>query len=238
MKMIFRGIAALAIAAAAALPALAQSVDYRLENSGRIWNRIETNASVTDGGTSNSVAKGEMKSIANGYVSSNPIAGGRELALGGAVLTEGSGMAFNVSTGAGTGYANSHGWADANVNGYNNFSNPNGYLAMKGETDSGMKAPVGHGVDVDVVAGRSQDGYAAGGDSGSFQIGGFTQQLPIAGGATVSAGVSDKKESNAWSEAGAVSFTGGVPAGQSAAYRHANAGNVTEVSGSFYDPAH
>ncbi len=232
MKKTLLGLVALAFAGLAA----AQSVDYRLENSGRIWNRIETNASVTGEGTSNSVAKGEMKSIANGYVSSNPIAGGRELSLGGAAETVGSGSAFNVSTGNGTGYANSHGWADANVNGYNNFANQHGTLGIKGETDSGMKLPVGHGVDVDVVAGRSQDGYAAGGDSGSFQAGGFTQQLPIAGGATVSAGVSDKKESNAWSEAGAVSFTGGVPAGQTAAYRHANSGNITEVSGSFFDP--
>ena len=234
MKKTLLGIAALAFAGLAA----AQSVDYRLENSGRIWNRIETNASVTGEGTSNAVGKSEMKALANGYITSNPIAGGRELSLGGAVLTEGSAMGFNVRTGNGAGFSNIDGWADANVKGHNSFANQNGTLEIKGETDSGMKSPVGHGVDVAVHAGSGQDGYAAGGDSGSFQAGGFTQQLPIAGGATVSAGVSDKKESNAWSEAGAVSFTGGVPAGQTAAYRHANSGNITEVSGSFYDPVH
>jgi hypothetical protein len=88
-----------------------------------------------------------------------------------------------------------------------------------------------------VVAGRSQDGYAAGADGGSFAISGATQQLPIAGGATVAAWVSDVKTSHAESEAGAVTFTDGTPAGQSAAFRHANSGNVTEAFGNFRDPA-
>lgn len=233
MKRLFLLLAALCLAGAAS----AQSVDYRLENSGRIWNRVETNATVTDNGTANSVAKGAQSSSASGFVTSNPIAGGQALSLGGAVETIGSGMAFNVSTGNGTGYANSAGWSDANVNGYNNFTNAHGTIAMQGYTDSGMAAPVGHGVDVKVDAGRNQDGYAAGADGGSFAISGYTQQLPVAGGATVSAAVADTKTSHASSEAGAVTFTDGTPAGQSAAFRHANSGNVTETSASFIDPA-
>lgn len=225
-------------AALAACAACAFAQNYHLENSGRIWNRVETNAVATDNGTSNSVAKGSMSAAASGAVQSNPIAGGQSLALWGAVQTEGSGMAFNVSTGNGTGYANSNGWADANVNGYNNFSNQHGSLTTSGFTDSGMASPVGHGVDVSVIAGRSQDGFAAGGDSGSFSVAGQTSQTPVAGGAQVSAWVADTKESNSWAEAGAVSFTDGTPAGQSAAYRHANSGNVTEAQGAFYDPVH
>lgn len=238
MKKIINAALAACLGAAAlvaALPASAQS--YYLENSGRIWNRVETNAVATDNGSANSVAKGSQSSYAAGVVQQNPIAGGAALVLAGEVKTEGSGMAFNVSNGGGTGYASSQGWADANVNGFNNFSNQHGSLTMNGFTDSGMAAPVGHGVDIDVRAGRSQDGYAAGGDSGKFTVTGYTQQNPVAGGAAVVAQVSDTKESNAWSEAGAVTFSDGVPAGQTAAYRHANAGNVTEVNAAFHDPA-
>lgn len=224
--------------ALAAFGAAAQSVDYRLENSGRIYNRVETNAVATDNGTANSVAKGAQSATAVGGVSSNPIAGGATLTLWGAVETVGSGMAFNVSTGSGTGYAKSEGWSDANVNGHNNFSNQHGSLTMNGFTDSGMASPVGHGVDIKVDAGRSQDGYAAGADGGSFAIVGQTQQLPVAGGATVAAYVSDTKTSHSSAEAGAVTFTDGTPAGQSAAFRHANSGNVSEAHGSFYDPVH
>jgi hypothetical protein len=225
-------VAALALAAAAS----AQSVDFRLENSGRIWNKVETNAVVIDNGTSNSVAKGAQSATAVGGVSSLPIAGGQALTLYGAVETVGSGMAFNVKTGNGTGYGKSDGWSDANVNGYNTFTNEHGSITMAGKTDSGMEAPVGHGVDIHVNAGPSQDGYAAGADGGSFAIVGQTQQLPVAGGATIAAFVSDTKTSHASAEAGAVTFTDGTPAGQTAAIRTANSGNVTEASGSFIDP--
>lgn len=216
----------------------AQSVDYYLANSGRVWNRVETNAVAVDSGTSNNRATSSMSSTASGYVSSVPIPGGQTLALSGTVATQGSGMAFNVSTGNATGYAMSQGWADAGVTGYNRFANEHGTLALSGSTDSGMVSPVGHGVDVNVSAGRSQDGYAAGGDGGSFTISGYTTQVAIPGGAAVAASITDTKESNAWAEAGAVTFTGGTPAGQSAAYRTANSGNVTEASGAFLDPAH
>lgn len=227
---------ALALFALAGI-ASAQSVDYRLENSGRIYNRVETNAVAVDNGSSNSVAKGAQSASAAGGVTSNPIAGGQSLTLWGAVETAGSGMAFNVSSGNATGYAKSEGWSDANVNGVNTFANQHGSITMAGFTDSGMAAPVGHGVDVKVEAGRSQDGFAAGADGGSFSIVGQTQQLPVAGGATVAAFVSDTKTSHSQAEAGAVTFTDGAPAGQSAAFRSANSGNVSQATGSFYDPA-
>lgn len=235
--MIKKTIIGAALALSACLAA-AQSTGYYLENSGRIWNRVETNAVATNNGTSSSIAKGAQSASAQGGVSSLPIAGGQSLNLWGAVETAGSGMAFNVSTGAGTGYASSQGWSDANVNGFNNFTNQHGTLQMNGFTDSGMASPVGHGVDVKVQAGRSQDGYAAGADGGSFAINGQTQQLPQAGGATVSAWVSDTKTSHSSAEAGAVSFSDGTPAGQAAAtIRTANSGNVTEARGYFFDPA-
>lgn len=236
MKKTFRSALALAVMSLVAAAASAQTVDYRVENSGRIYNRVETSALAVDNGSSNSVAKGAQSATASGGVSSNPIAGGQSLYLYGAVETVGSGMAFNVSNGNATGSASSVGWSDANVNGYNNFSNQHGNIAMNGFTDSGLASPVGHGVDVKVQAGRSQDGFAAGADGGSFQIVGQTQQLPIAGGATVSAYVADTKTSHSSAEAGAVNFTDGTPAGQTAAFRSANSGNVSQATGSFFDP--
>lgn len=227
----------LAASLAVAMSASAQTASY-LENSGRIWNRVETNAVVIDNGTSNSVARGAQSASASGVVTSTAIPGGQALSLSGAVETVGSGMAFNVSTGNGTGYASSQGWSDANVNGFNNFSNAHGTMQMSGYTDSGMASPVGHGVDVNVSAGRSQDGFAAGADGGSFSITGWTVQVPVAGGTAVAASISDTKTSHASAEAGAVTFTDGTPAGQSAAFRTANSGNVSEASGSFIDPAH
>jgi hypothetical protein len=216
----------------------AQSASYSLTNSGRIDNHVATFAQVSGDGSSVSKAQGSASAAASGYVTSNPVAGGQSLTMGGVVATQGSGMAFNVSQGAGaTGSASSNGWADANVNGVNTYTDPHASITMAGSTDSGMTVPVNRGVDYTVTAGRSQDGFAQGADGGSFDVAGQTQQLPVAGGATVAAYVQDNKTSYANASTGAVTFTDGTPVGQTAAYRESNAGNNTDVSGSFIDPA-
>lgn len=223
-----KNLIAASILALCAFAASAQSIDYRLENSGHIVDRVSTSASVVDNGTSNSVARASGSAAASGYVTTNPIAGGQALTLGGATEVTSTAMAFNVSTGNGTGAASANGTAAANVNGFNTFTNSNGFITMAGATDQN--------IGVNVSAGRSQDGFANAAAGGSFNIAGATQQLPVAGGATVAGWVADTKESHASVAAGGVTFTDGTPAGQTAATRGAVANSATEASASFDDP--
>lgn len=218
--------------------ASAQSVNYYLENSGRVNSSAATYATVNGDGTSNSVAQGAAMAQANGTVGSNPINGGQKLVLTGASNTTGSAMAFNVSTGNGTGSASSVGWSDAQTYGNNTFTNGHGTITMAGSTDGGMTNNVRNGVDVGVQAGRSQDGYADGTSSGSFDAKGKTQQTWSNGVATINGNVTTDHASQSTADAGGVTFTGGTPAGQSAAQRWANGGTQVNVSGSFDDPAH
>lgn len=236
MKSMFKTSAVFATLLFAAFAASAQS--YHLENSGRILNQSATYASVNGNGTSNSVAKGDAASIATGYVSSNPIAGGQSLALGGATHTSGSALAFNVSTGNGVGSAQSQGWSDAQTFGNAKFSNANGTLQIAGSADNGMTNAVRNGVDFGVNASTSRDGFAAATSDASFNVAGTTSQLPIAGGATVAGAVYSNQTQQSTAEAGGVSFNDGTPAGQSAATRWANGGANVSTSGSFWDPVH
>lgn len=216
--------------------ALAQQTSYYLQNDGRIQNNVSTYAAVNGEGTSNSVANGNAMASSGGTVTANPIAGGMALGLSGWSATTAGGMAFNVSTGSGYGSALTQGWTDSRTFGDASFANEHGSISLVGATDSGMTNPVRNGVDYIVNAGTSQDGFANGAASGSFNAGGSTSQLPVAGGAVISANVWETKESQSSVAAGAVTFTGGVPAGQSAAVRNANAGNDTLVSGQYVDP--
>ena len=231
-----RNLSILAAALLATGLASAQS-SYSLQNDGRVQNTASTYAAVTGDGTSNSVAKGQTAASSGGSVAVNPIAGGAELAVSGWSATSGSGMAFNVSTGSGNGSAVSQGLSDARTFGDAAFANAHGAIAVGGSTDSGMTDAVRNGVDYKVATGTSQDGFAGGSSNGSFAAGGWTTQTPIAGGATVSAGVWDTKASQSTADAGGVTFTDGVPAGQSAAYRSANAGTDVKASAWYVDPA-
>lgn len=241
--------------------AFAQS-SYNLQTDGRIQNSTSTYATVSGNGTSNSVAKGDATATAVGTVSTNPIAGGVSAVLTGTSTTTGSAMAFNVSTGSGKGTASSVGWSDSRVTGNvtsnvtntttikdlgnNGNDKPVGHasgsetmtgntsqLSISGSTDSGMTNPVRNGVDFGVVAGTSQDGYAASTSTGTFAISGTTSQLPITGGFSLANGLTSTQSSQSTAVAGAVTFSDGTPAGQSAAQRWSNGGTDVNVSGSF-----
>lgn len=220
--------------------AQAQAVGQYLQNDGRINNSVSTYAAANGAGTSLSVARGEASAAASGFVSVVPgTAGGYTgavAALGGHSQTSNQGMAYNVSTGAGQGQAESHGWADARTFGSATFTAPGQTLSIAGSTDSGMADPVRNGTDVHVVAGTNTDGWAGASTSGAFLVTGYVGSAPIPGGVAVVGGVADIKESTAEAAAGGVTFAGGTPAGQSAATRWANAGTVVNASGSFSDP--
>lgn len=109
------------------------------------------------------------------------------------------------------------------------------HLIAAGSTDSGMSDPVRNGVDFGVTAGTSQDGFAGASSEGAFTIAGSSTKLPITGGFVLTNSVSSTQDNQSTASAGAVTFTEGTPAGQSAAARWANGGTVTNATGSFVD---
>lgn len=232
MKKTLRLLALAALAFAGI--ASAQSNGYYLENAGRINNTVQTYAAVNGNGGSLSRAEGAAQAIANGTVVQRP----GHVEVTGAVSGFNNAMAFNTSFGSGVGSASSVGWSDATVTGHATSVIPTGYVTVAGTVDGGMQNPVRNGTDVHVSATTAQDGFVNTSYEGGFAVTGNVASTPIAGGASLTGNVQDTKYAGGEVVAGGVTFSGGTPAGQSAAVRFGNSGVTVNATGSFYDPAH
>jgi hypothetical protein len=220
--------------AALVLAASVSAQSYYLENSGRIHNVTQTYAAVNGAGGSLSHAEGSAQAIATGSVVNLP----GNVAVTGAVSGFNNVMAFNTAFGSGVGSASSTGWSDATTYGHSTSVLPYGTVTVNGVADGGMQNPVRNGTDASVLATTSQDGFVQASYAGGFAVQGAIVQTPVAGGATVAGIVQDTKYADGQVVAGGVTFSGGTPAGQSAAVRFGNTGVTVEANGSFDDPAH
>ena len=206
-----------------ALLASAGLASAQVANSGRI--SVQTATYAASGPNGSSASHAEVQAAANastqavyvpatttGYVASN---------IGGGVTA----VAYNTAINGGSGSASAGGWSDATsvVNGANGVpgQSSQGNLTL----DGGMIDPLRNGTDAPVVAGTSQDGFA----TGTYSAAGTLVGSPL--------GVSGTTTQDSAASAGAVTFQGGVPAGQTAAVRYANSGVVTSVTGSFVNTA-
>lgn len=216
------------------LAGICSAQSYYLENSGRVHNTLQTYAAVNGNGGSLSHAEGTAQAVATGSVVNMP----GSVAVTGAVSGYNTATAYNTSFGSGVGSASSQGWSDAQTYGHSTSVLPYGSVTVNGIVDGGMTNPVRNGTDVFVSATTSQDGFANASYNGGFAVVGSISQTPIAGGAAVAGQVTDTKYSHGEVVAGGVTFTGGTPAGQSAAVRWGNSGVTVETNGSFIDPAH
>lgn len=212
--------------------AFAQSQGYYLQNEGRIHNTVATYASVNGAGGSLSHAEGSAQAVANGSVAQLP----GFVSVTGAVSGYNNGVAYNTSFGSGQGSASSLGWSDATVYGNATAVIPTGHVTVNGVVDGGMIDPVRNGTDLHIVAGTAQDGFVNASYNGGFSVNGSVGSTSIAGGAAVTGNVQDSKYAHGEVAVGGVTFTGGTPAGQSAAARWGNTGVVVETNGSFIDP--
>ncbi|AMM23023.1 hypothetical protein [Variovorax sp. PAMC 28711] len=219
---------ALAILAASGI-ASAQS--YHAINQGSISNTVHAVAAVNGAGSSYSVAKGDASSIAHATVSTLGLPGysGQQQALTGNTSTSVTGVAYNTVTGAGVGSASSIGNAAAHVDGWTSFNTPHQALAMNGDATSTSGGAV--------IAGTAQDGFFGGSATAGFAVNGYVGSTGIPGGSQIVGGVFDSKYATADVGAGAVTFPGGAPAGQTAAVRGATADGIAHAAGSFSDPA-
>lgn len=230
-------ISILAAALSAALlfvsPVFAQQ-SYQLVNEGRINNTVQTYAAVNGNGGSLSHAEGQAQAIAVGGVVATP----GNVAISGDVSGYNKGVAYNTAFGNGVGSASSQGWSDASVTGTASSYIPTGHVTVAGQVDGGMQNPVRNGTDINIQATTAQDGFVNASYKGGFAVVGAVSQTPVAGGATVAGSVTDSKYADGEVVAGGVTFTGGTPAGQSAAVRYGNTGVTVNASGHFIDPVH
>ena len=229
MKKTLLLVAALAFAGLAS----AQSNGYYLENSGRINNTVQTYAAVNGQGGSLSRAEGSAQAVANGTVVQRP----GHVEVTGAVTGFNNAVAFNTAYGSGVGSASSVGWSDATVTGHATSVIPTGHVTVAGTVDGGMQNPVRNGTDVHVSATTAQDGFVNTSYQGGFAVTGNVGSTPIAGGSSLIGNVQDTKYAGGEVVAGGVTFSGGTPAGQSAAVRFGNTGVTVNATGSFVDPA-
>ena len=212
----------------------ASAQSYYLQNDGRIHNVTQTYAAVNGNGGSLSHAEGSAQAVANGTVAVTP----GNVAVTGAVSGFNNAVAYNTAYGSGVGSASSQGWSDARTFGNASSSIPTGSVSVNGVVDGGMANPVRNGTDVFVSATTSQDGFVNASYNGGFAVTGQVAQAGIPGGAAVTGSVQDTKYSHGEVVAGGVTFSGGAPAGQSAAVRWGNSGVTVETNGQFIDPAH
>lgn len=210
-----------ALALAAAIGASAQSASDTA--SGRISIGASTYAGAT--GIGQSISHADSSAVAATALATSTAPNTATVA--GAVSGQVFSTAYNVSSGSGFGSASAGGWSDASVAGQALVSSPTGGVAQGNlSVDGGMTNAVLNGVDSHVVAGTSQDGFA----NGTYAGTGSVTATNGANGSVVGSTSADGQVA-----VGAVTFSGGVPAGQSAAYREANTGVVTSVTGNFND---
>lgn len=209
MKKTFR------LALLSALLVTAGFASAQAQNSGRLSVQSASYSGVT--GIGASLSHAEVQS--NAFAASNAVANIPTLtgSVSGAATGGVSAVAYNTSIGAGFGSASAGGWADSTVNLVAKNPNSEGTLTL----DGGMINAVLNGTDAHVVAGTSQDGFANGT---------YSAQGTLVGSQTTIVGTSVLDTT---ANAGAVTFTGGVPVGQSAAYREANSGVTANTTADF-----
>lgn len=228
MKKSLVALAALALAGVAS----AQSTGYYLQNSGRIDNTVQTYAAVNGNGGSLSHAEGQAQAVAVGTVANSP----GNVSVTGDVSGYNKGVAYNTAFGSGVGSASSQGWSDATTYGHSTSVLPYGNVTVSGVVDGGMQNPVRNGTDINIQATTAQDGFVNASYKGGFAVVGSITQTHANGVTAVAGVVTDTKYADGEVVAGGVTFTGGTPAGQSAAVRYGNTGVTVNAAGSFIDP--
>ena len=126
--------------------------------AGRVDAHVSTSAAVSGTGSSTSFGQATAKSTADGWATISDVAGGKAISIGGSTVTEGFGMAYNVSTGGGTGAASAAGWSDAGSAAGGAYVPTFGALVIGAASHDCMVNQVKSGIDFSVVAGLSQDG--------------------------------------------------------------------------------
>lgn len=222
----------LAAVAAFAVAGVASAQSYYLQNSGRIDNTVQTYAAVNGNGGSLSHAEGQAQAVAVGTVVNTP----GNVAVTGDVSGYNKGVAYNTAFGSGVGSASSQGWSDATTYGHSTSVLPYGSVTVSGVADGGMQNPVRNGTDINIQATTAQDGFVNASYKGGFAVVGTITQTHANGATAVAGSVTDTKYADGEVVAGGVTFTGGTPAGQSAAVRYGNTGVTVNASGSFVDP--
>lgn len=220
------------ISALLGLAGLASAQSYSAVNAGAITDAVHAGAAVAGNGSSYSVANSTASAYSNGTVSTLGLPGysGQQQALTGNTSATVTGTAYNTKTGSGVGEALSIGAAVATFTGNTSFVNPHQDLHLDGAASS-----VAGGA---VIAGTAQDGFFGATSTAGFAASGFVGSVGIPGGAQIVGGVSDSKYATADVGAGAVTFTGGAPVGQTAAPVRAGAAvGDAHVSAWFSDPA-
>lgn len=238
MKKFFFSLAALALASSAFAQQVASS---GVANHGQIHNIVTTFATTTGTGTAYSAATNTQSAASSGFaVTGFSSLNGTNLGtavIGGNSSTSGSGTAFNVSTGHGTGSASSQGWSDSDVLSTASYYGPGQWINLYGNSDSGSQNLVLNGTDVSVFAGRNQGGFATAATEGSFRaIGGVGSTISGNNQLTIKStygSVSDIKNSISQVNAGAI-LVNGVQLNN--AQTAAQAGTVVHVLGAFGDP--
>lgn len=150
----------------------------------------------------------------------------------------GNAVAYNTVVGNAAGSTSAGGWSDASLKMNAAAVDPHGYVQGAAVADGGMYDAVRNGVDFHVSGGTATDGAVKTTYAGGFQVNGNTTQTPIAGGAVIANNVTATQYTDGTVNVGAVSFTGGAPAGQTAADRAGNTGFVVNVTADGFDPAH
>lgn len=229
MKKIILGLAALAIGVAAS----AQS--NSLTNEVRVMSTTSAFAAVnTANGTSLSDVKSTTGGTANGNIAA-PAAG--VISLTGDIAGYSTLVGYNVATQGGVGSAAGRVWSDARTYGDLGTAIATGDGKIKLDVEGGFRNAGLNGSDVSLRAGTSQDGVA----QALYNAGGAVSLAmssgPAGAGVGVLGNISGGSYQHAEAATGAVTFTGGTPAGQSAALRTAQAGVQVDLSGDLFDPA-
>lgn len=232
MSKTFKSFALFAALAALAGGAMAQSSG--LVNSGHVYSSTQVFASVNGAGTSLSNAVSSTGSTANGAFASH--AG--NVALSGDVAGYSNLSAYNVATGSGTGTAGGRALSDSGLNGAVYGSIPTGSINITGAVDGGMGDRFRNGSDVTVQATTAQDGFVQSLYNGGFAATGLLTASTTHHTAGVQGNVQGTSYEHSEIAAGGVTFTGGTPAGQSAAVRFGQVGVEVNFSGNFIDPTH
>jgi hypothetical protein len=228
-------LAACAIAGAQNLPA-PTATTYFGENQTRTLVNAQTNVNVSGDGSALSSVSVDSAVHANGAVAVLPGAIGITGDVGGSMKV----VAYTRAEGPGVINAQALGgsWNDAAWNANAALVTPNGAAALDVKMDGGMANAQRYGVDAHVDAGKNQDGVAVGQYDATVSALTTMSQTPIPGGAQLATSTVVATTNDSSAAVGGVTFEGGVPAGQTAAPRWAQAGVDVVVQTMADDPLH
>lgn len=210
----------LAVVAAAFGVSQANAQSVASVANGRLSVQTASYAAVNGAGASASHAQVDASAYSTSVLAISPAGGAVNAAVGGGV----NAVAYNTAVGSGVGSASAGGWADSSYNIGGSAPGVNAALNL----DGGMGNAVLNGTDAHVIASTAQDGFANGTYAATGYVGGTFNPatgavVAIVGGAT----------QDTTAAAGAVTFTGGAPVGQTAAVRYSNSGVTTNVTADF-----